>query len=116
MRTGYTTGTTASVAAKAAVILMLSGSAPDEVSVPLPGGIGRATLQVHQSWPMEPSEGVRCSAIKDGGDDPDVTHGAEIIVGVWRLPTATKGCKSPEARAWAPLPGPARASTSESRR
>ena len=38
MRTGYTTGTTAAAAAKAAVILMLSGKAPDEVSVPLPGG------------------------------------------------------------------------------
>ena len=40
---------------------------------------------------MEPAEGVRCSAIKDGGDDPDVTHGAEIIVGVWRLPDGYKG-------------------------
>ena len=91
MCTGYTTGTTAAVAAKAAVILMLSGAAPEEVSVPLPGGIGRATLAIHQSWPMDPSEGVRCSAIKDGGDDPDVTHGAEIIVGVWRLPDGNKG-------------------------
>ena len=91
MRTGYTTGTTAAAAAKAAVILMLSGHAPDEVSVPLPGGRGPATLKVHRSWAMEPSEGVRCSVIKDGGDDPDVTHGAEIIVGVWRLPDGIKG-------------------------
>ena len=91
MRTGYTTGTTAAAAAKAAVILMLSGKAPEEVSVPLPGGQGYATLNVHNSWAMEPSEGVRCSVIKDGGDDPDVTHGAEIIVGVWRLPDGIKG-------------------------
>jgi len=91
MRTGYTTGTTAAAAAKAAVILMLSGKAPDEVSVPLPGGRGYATLQVHNSWRMEPSEGVRCSVIKDGGDDPDVTHGAEVVVGVWRLPDGNKG-------------------------
>ena len=91
MRTGYTTGTTAAIAAKAAVILMLSGAAPEAVSVPLPGGIGRATLAIHQSWPMDPAEGVRCSVIKDGGDDPDVTHGAEIIVGVWRLPDGNKG-------------------------
>jgi cobalt-precorrin-5B (C1)-methyltransferase len=91
MRTGYTTGTTAAAAAKAAVILMLSGKAPEEVSVPLPGGRGAATLKVHNSWAMEPSEGVRCSVIKDGGDDPDVTHGAEIIVGVWRLPDGNKG-------------------------
>ena len=40
MRTGYTTGTTAAAAAKAAVMLMLSGQAPEEVSVPLPGGTG----------------------------------------------------------------------------
>lgn len=91
MRTGYTTGTTAAAAAKAAVILMLSGRAPDEVSVPLPGGRGYATLKVHRNWPMVPEEGVRCSVVKDGGDDPDVTHGAEIIVGVWRLPDGIKG-------------------------
>lgn len=91
MRTGYTTGTTAAAAAKAAVMLMLSGKAPDEVSVPLPGGRGPAILKVHRSWPMDPAEGVRCSAIKDGGDDPDVTHGAEIVVGVWRLPDGNKG-------------------------
>lgn len=91
MRTGYTTGTTAAAAAKAAVILMLSGNAPDEVSVPLPGGRGPAALKVHRSWAMEPAEGVRCSVIKDGGDDPDVTHGAEIVVGVWRLPDGNKG-------------------------
>ena len=91
MRTGYTTGATAAAAAKAAVILMLSGAAPAQVSIPLPGGTGRANLPVHQSWPMDPAEGVRCSAIKDGGDDPDVTHGAEIIVGVWRLPDGYQG-------------------------
>ena len=91
MRTGYTTGTTAAAAAKAAVILMLSGKAPNEVSVTLPGGRGAALLKVHRSWPMDPAEGVRCSVIKDGGDDPDVTHGAEIIVGVWRLPDGNKG-------------------------
>ena len=91
MRTGYTTGTTAAAAAKAAVMLMLSGNAPDEVSVALPGGRGPATLKVHRSWAMDPTEGVRCSIIKDGGDDPDVTHGAEIVVGVWRLPDGYKG-------------------------
>ena len=42
MRTGYTTGATAAAAAKAAVILMLSGAAPAQVSIPLPGGNGRA--------------------------------------------------------------------------
>ncbi len=91
MRTGYTTGTTAAAAAKAAVILMLSSGAPEQVSVPLPGNVGRATLPVHRTWPMDAAEGIRCSAIKDGGDDPDVTHGAEIIVGVWRLPDGIKG-------------------------
>ena len=91
MRTGYTTGATAAAAAKAAVILMLTGTAPTRVSIPLPGGTARADFPIHQSWPTHPAEGVRCSAIKDGGDDPDVTHGAEIIVGVWRLPDGYKG-------------------------
>ena len=56
MRTGYTTGTTAAAAAKAAVMLMLSGNAPDEVSVALPGGRGPATLKVHRSWAMDPAK------------------------------------------------------------
>ena len=116
MRTGYTTGTTAAAAAKAAVILMLSGKAPATVSVPLPGGRGPAALKVHNAWPMAPSEGVRCSVIKDGGDDPDVTHGAEIVVGVWRLPDGNKGLQITGGPGWGRLLDPAQASQSASRR
>ena len=38
LRTGWTTGTCASAAAKAAAVGWVTGSAPAEVEVPLPGG------------------------------------------------------------------------------
>ncbi len=38
MRTGFTTGTNAAAAAKAATLALLSGSWPEEVTVRLPAG------------------------------------------------------------------------------
>ena len=82
MRTGYTTGSCAAAAAKAATLTLLSGSVVSEVTIRLPVGQD-ATLQVHRSeWLDGPR--VMCSVIKDGGDDPDATHGAEICVTVSR--------------------------------
>jgi len=77
MRTGYTTGSCAAAAAKAATLALLSGEAPSEGSIHLP--VGRdATFQVHRYERLDGGRKVICSVIKDGGDDPDVTHGAEI--------------------------------------
>src|SRR3990172_24223 len=79
MRTGYTTGTWPTAAAKAATLALLYGAAPDEVTVDLP--IGRsAILPIHAS---SLGDGfARCCVVKDAGDDPDVTHGAEICARV----------------------------------
>lgn len=74
LRTGYTTGTTATAATKAALHALL-GSEAKEVQVSLPKGKS-ATLKV--AWTRAENGKVTCAAIKDGGDDPDVTHGAEI--------------------------------------
>lgn len=83
LRTGYTTGSCAAAAAKAAAHTLLSGQDVDEVTIHLPVGQD-VTFQVYRSQRDESGNRVTCSVIKDGGDDPDVTHGAEICATVWR--------------------------------
>ena len=79
LRTGYTTGSCAAAASKAAVETLLTGKAVSEVTIQLP--VGRpATFEVHRC--DRAADKVTCSVIKDGGDDPDVTHGAEICATV----------------------------------
>lgn len=75
LRTGYTTGTTATAATKAALYALVTGKPVDQVTVSLPKGKS-ATLKI--AWTKTEGSKVTCAAIKDGGDDPDVTHGAEI--------------------------------------
>ena len=83
LRTGYTTGSCAAAASKAAAHALLSGEDVPEVTIHLP--VGRdVTFQVHRCQRGENDNRVTCSVIKDGGDDPDVTHGAEICATVWR--------------------------------
>ena len=87
MRTGYTTGSCAAAAAKAATLTLLGGpgdaaSPVSEVTIRLPVGED-ATFRVHRCEWLD-TERVLCSVIKDGGDDPDATHGAEICVTVSR--------------------------------
>ncbi len=82
MRTGYTTGACAAAAAKAATLALAGGRPVAEVEIALPVG-RRASFAVHRLT----REGARVTAsvIKDAGDDPDVTHGAEICATVsWR--------------------------------
>ena len=75
LRTGWTTGTCASAAAKAAAVGLLAGSAPESVDVALPGG-GRA------GFPVGSGAANRCTVVKDAGDDPDCTHGARMTAQV----------------------------------
>ncbi len=88
LRTGYTTGSCAAAATGAAVQALLSGEVVAESTIHLP--VGRdVTFPVNRcQWAADGSS-VTCSVIKDGGDDPDVTHGAEICATVWRNPAAT---------------------------
>jgi cobalt-precorrin-5B (C1)-methyltransferase len=78
LRTGFTTGTAATAAAKGAVRFLLEGRPPQKVSVALLTG-DRMTIPVHSC--RRADDGAVCTVIKDAGDDPDVTHGAEI--GAW---------------------------------
>ncbi len=74
LRRGYTTGTCAAAAGRAAVLALL-GRDPDRVCVDLPGG-KTAVLEVEGFERCE--DRARAWVIKDAGDDPDVTHGARI--------------------------------------
>ena len=84
MREGYTTGACATAAAKAATIGLVTGTIPETVTIHLPAGRD-ATFVLHE---RVKGDGVRCSVIKDAGDDPDVTHGAEICALVQRSDAA----------------------------
>lgn len=76
LKYGYTTGSTATAAAKAALTVLLNNSEDlREISIRIPAG-QTLTIPVKS---IERQEGcVTVSVIKDGGDDPDVTHGLEI--------------------------------------
>jgi cobalt-precorrin-5B (C1)-methyltransferase len=75
LREGFTTGTAAAAAAKSALQLLLTGSPLNPISVTLPEG-RVLSISLHRSLLEEHT--ALCSVIKDGGDDPDVTHGAEV--------------------------------------
>lgn len=81
LRTGYTTGACAAAAAKAAVSALTSQSKPETVDILLPAG-ERVLFPVHST--TFDSDSAKCSIIKDAGDDPDVTHGAEIFAEIKR--------------------------------
>jgi cobalt-precorrin-5B (C1)-methyltransferase len=83
LRTGWTTGTCASAAAKAAALLLAGGPLPPEwVEVGLPSG-RRVTFAVEDATKV--GDAARAVVVKDAGDDPDVTHGARLTATVsWR--------------------------------
>ncbi len=79
LRKGWTTGACATAATAAAYQALLTGTFPDPVTITLPKG-EEPRFALKQ---MELGEGeATASVIKDAGDDPDVTHGAEIVVTV----------------------------------
>ena len=77
LKTGYTTGSSATAASKAALLSIINQRKFESIEILLPK---RSCIQI----PIHSCEfGInkaKCSVIKNGGDDPDVTHGAEIIV------------------------------------
>jgi cobalt-precorrin-5B (C1)-methyltransferase len=86
LRRGWTTGTCATAAAKAAYAALVTGDFPDPVAVTLPRGERPSfALAVTRNNAGSATAGV----IKDAGDDPDVTHGALVLVTVRRGPPGT---------------------------
>ncbi len=88
LRTGYTTGTCAAAATKAALSALVSGNKLPKVNVSLPKD---KHIVINIAWIKFVDErSVTASVIKDGGDDPDVTNGAEIWSTVSLLESSNK--------------------------
>ncbi|WP_187434407.1 cobalt-precorrin-5B (C(1))-methyltransferase [Paenibacillus methanolicus] len=82
LRHGYTTGSCAAAAAKAAVTALILQEPQPESVIKLPIG-EEVTFLMHAC--EYDAERALCEVIKDGGDDPDATHGARIVAEVrWR--------------------------------
>jgi len=79
LRCGYTTGSCATAAAKAAATMLEVGETINYVEIDTPADI-RLKLEVHN--PIITKEYASCSIIKDAGDDPDSTDGIEIYAQV----------------------------------
>jgi cobalt-precorrin-5B (C1)-methyltransferase len=75
LRKGFSTGTAVTAAARAALRYCLTGKKPRTVAVRLPAGyfIPVAVDEIKRN-----SQGVWASVVKDAGDDPDVTHHAQM--------------------------------------
>ena len=75
LRSGYTTGACATACTKAALLALLGQQDVREVSITLPGGEDVRFELTHCIYSQHEA---CCATRKDAGDDPDVTHGAEI--------------------------------------
>ena len=79
MRYGFTTGSCAAAAAKAAAYMLLTGKKKTQITIQTPKGISfhAEILDISRQ-----ERTVRCAVRKDGGDDPDVTTGALVYATV----------------------------------
>lgn len=75
LRKGYTTGACATAAAKAAAYALINEQGMDSVEIRLPidktVSFNVHSMEYNEDWAI-------ATVIKDAGDDPDVTNGAEI--------------------------------------
>jgi cobalt-precorrin-5B (C1)-methyltransferase len=79
LRRGWTTGTCAAAAAKAAFAALVTGDFPDPIAVTLPRG-ERPSFALAMTRIAD--NAATAGVVKDAGDDPDVTHGALICATV----------------------------------
>ena len=79
LRSGFTTGSCAAAAAKAAAWMLLAGTEKSNISIITPKGAAfdAEILEIKRTV-----DSVKCAVRKDGGDDPDVTTGALIFAEV----------------------------------
>ncbi len=82
MRRGYTTGSCAAAASKAAAVMLLSGEETDSIKLDTPKGI---TLTLDVLDILRGPGFARCAIRKDSGDDPDDTNGTLIYATVSSL-------------------------------
>lgn len=80
---GYTTGTCAQAATKAAMRMLLTGNETQQIEVELPKGkwlqLDIQDIQIqYQDAAMKYPVSVSCAVKKDSGDDPDITNGVLV--------------------------------------
>ncbi len=76
LRCGYTTGSCAAAASKAAAWMLFSGARLEQISLITPKGI---TLHLEILNIDQKEKAVSCAVRKDGGDDPDATNGILVF-------------------------------------
>jgi cobalt-precorrin-5B (C1)-methyltransferase len=79
LRTGFTTGSAVSAGAKAGILSLARRNPLSVVDIPLPDD-GRLLVPVEDVRIRD--NNAKALVIKDGGDDPDATHGARIYTTV----------------------------------
>lgn len=82
LRLGYTTGTCATAATKAAAQMLLGGERVERVELITPKGI---PLQLKVEQIVMEENKVSCAIRKDAGDDYDVTNGAYVYASVEKI-------------------------------
>ena len=84
LRCGYTTGSCAAAAAKAAAMMVLTGRRVDAVSLQTPQG---TVLQLIPEDVSFGPQSATCAIRKDSGDDPDITDGMLVYGTVEKTPS-----------------------------
>lgn len=108
LRSGFTTGSCATVAAKAALIKLLGNKVPDEIPFSLPNGeiLSMPIEGVEATfYPSGCIHTATASVIKDAGSDPDVTHRCRIQATVSFTSGSTIRFKGGEGVGTITLPG-----------
>ena len=84
LRLGYTTGSCAAAAAKAACFMLLTGARKDSIDLLTPKGIA---LHLPVEEITQAPDEVSCAIRKDSGDDPDATRGTLVFTLVRKTDT-----------------------------
>jgi len=87
LRHGYTTGACAAAAAKGAALMLRDQKLTAEVELILPNG---ETVRFRLHGQQLSGTVASCYVVKDAGDDPDITNGAEIHAEVSLTPTLSQ--------------------------
>jgi cobalt-precorrin-5B (C1)-methyltransferase len=104
LRRGRTTGSCATAAVVAALAMLLREESREKVEVTLPDGHHYLVVPIQDRRRLD-AQAVRADVLKDGGDDPDNTHGATIFAEVRRNDTGELRFLAAEGVGTATQPG-----------
>lgn len=81
LKKGFTTGSAATAAAKASLLMLITGDVISDVKIMTPAGI-QYNPKLHDQYVKSETTEASCSIIKESGDDPDITAGIKIFAKV----------------------------------